>query len=62
MREIIMTVSNEGEIKVETKGFKGKSCIAEAAFLEKVLGKELKTQLTPAYYEKDGKNYLNLCG
>jgi hypothetical protein len=62
MREIIMTVSNEGEVKVETKGFKGKSCITESSFLEKVLGKELKTQLTPAYYDKDEKHYLNLCG
>jgi hypothetical protein len=62
MKEIIMTVTADGEVKVETKGFKGKACMAESAFLEKVLGKELKVQLTPAYYEKDERHYLNLCG
>ncbi len=62
MKEIIMTVSADGEVKVETKGFKGKSCIKESEFLENALGKELKKQLTPAYYEKEERHYLNLCG
>lgn len=61
-KEIILTVNEEGEVKVETKGFKGSSCLKEAEFLENALGKELKRQLTPAYYEKDEKKYLNLCG
>lgn len=66
MKEIILDVSNDGEIQIETRGFKGKSCIKEAAFLENVLGKVLKQQLTPAYYETDPaesrKKMLNLCG
>ena len=65
-KEIILDVTDSGEIKIETQGFKGKSCIAESAFLEGVLGKEISTQLTPAYFEFTGesvvKKHLNLCG
>lgn len=66
MKEIIMTVSDTGEVEIETTGFKGKSCMKESEFLENALGKSLFTQLTPAYYEFDGnvnrKKHLNLCG
>ena len=66
MKEIIMEVTNDGSITIETKGFKGKGCLKESAFLENVLGKELSRQLTPAYYEFDPndsrKKHLNLCG
>lgn len=65
MKEIIVEISDEGEIKIETRGFKGKSCIAESQFIKDLLGKEIKNQLTPAYYQ-GGKNpvrkYLPLCG
>lgn len=65
-KEIIMLVDQNGEIKIETVGFKGASCIKEAAFLEDVLGKELHKDLTPAYFETDPnqsrKKYLNICG
>ncbi len=66
MKEIIVTITDSGEVAVETTGFKGKSCIKEAAFLENVLGRELHQQLTPAYFETDPdeakKKFLNLCG
>ena len=65
MKEIIITVSEEGEIELETKGFKGAGCLKESEFLKSVLGKETSKQLTPAYREKAGtksKTYLNLCG
>lgn len=67
-KEIILTVADDGTIEIETRGFKGKSCMKESAFLENALGKNLSTQLTPAYYEHDGsgiearKKHLNLCG
>ena len=35
MKEIVIDVSNDGEIQIETRGFKGKSCIHESEFLEK---------------------------
>ena len=65
MKEIVMDVSNDGEIQIETKGFKGKSCITEAQFLKDVLGKETAQTLTPTYWQKTDqttKKYLPLCG
>jgi hypothetical protein len=65
MKEIIMDVSEDGEIRIETKGFSGKSCMAESQFLKDVLGKETESQLTPAYFQKASiviKKYLPLCG
>ena len=65
MKEIIVDISSTGEIKIETRGFKGKSCIAEAQFLKDLLGKETSKSLTPAYYEDKKvvvKKHLPLCG
>lgn len=65
MKEIIVDVSNEGEVKIETRGFKGKGCMAESQFLKDILGKETAQALTPAYWENETvavKKYLPLCG
>jgi len=39
MKEIIVEVRNDGEIQIETRGFKGKDCITETEFLKKTSGK-----------------------
>ncbi len=64
MKEIVIDISDDGEISIETKGFKGKVCIEESQFLKDLLGKETFNRLTPAYYyNKDHeKKYLQLCG
>jgi hypothetical protein len=65
MKEIILDISIEGEVKIETRGFKGKSCLAESQFLKDLLGKETERSLTPAYWEEQGttvKKYIPLCG
>ena len=65
MKEIVIDVDDTGEIKIETRGFQGKSCVAEAKFLKQVLGKETKRSLTPAYWQQNKttiKKYLPLCG
>ena len=65
MKEIVLDISNDGEVRIETKGFKGKACLMEAKFLKDLLGKETFQQLTPAYYvgqKQETKKYLNLCG
>ena len=65
MKEIILDITNEGEIKIETRGFKGKSCIAESQFLKDLLGNEIERSLTPTYCEKEEtqiKKYIPLCG
>ena len=65
MKEIVIDISDDGEIRIETKGFKGKACIEESQFLKDVLGKETFKRLTPAYYstiKQKVKKYLQLCG
>ena len=65
MKEIIIDISDDGEVQIETKGFRGKSCLAESEFLKDVLGRETARQLTPAYYQQEKetvKKYLPLCG
>ena len=65
MKEIVIDVSDDGQIQIETKGFTGKSCIEESQFIKEVLGSETARQLTPIYWQKNQiktKKYLPLCG
>jgi hypothetical protein len=67
MKQILIDISDDGEVKIETRGFHGKSCVAESKFLKDLLGKETARQLTPAYYQRQGqkevvKKHLPLCG
>jgi hypothetical protein len=66
-KEIIIDILDSGEIKIETRGFHGKSCMVESQFLKDLLGRETARQLTPAYYQRQGqqvvvKKHLPLCG
>ena len=65
MKEIIIDITQNGEIKIETRGFAGKGCVVESQFIKDLLGKETEKQLTPAYYQENKvsvKKYLPLCG
>lgn len=64
MKEIIIDVSADGSISIETRGFTGKDCLKESQFIKDLLGRELSQQLTPAYYQgkQKTKKYLQLCG
>jgi len=65
MKEIVVDISDQGEVRLETRGFKGKACLRESRFLKDLLGKETFQQLTPAYYQDQKsttRKYLNLCG
>ena len=65
MKQIIVEVSPDGDITIETRGFKGIACLKESKFLKDVLGRELSQKLTPAYYQENKKKikkYLQLCG
>ena len=46
MKTITVTIEN-GEASVETSGFKGKECLTETDALEKALGKNTNTTMTP---------------
>jgi hypothetical protein len=66
-KQIIIDVTNEGEIKIETRGYVGKACVAESQFLKDLLGVETARQLIPAYYQRQNqkqtvKKHLPLCG
>ncbi|MCK8600095.1 DUF2997 domain-containing protein [Desulfoferrobacter suflitae] len=66
-KQIIVDIGDEGEIKIETRGYRGKACIEETNFLKTLLGEEISRQLTPAYYTRTSqkkvvKKHLPLCG
>lgn len=67
MKQIIIDIKDDGEVKIETRGFSGRSCVDESQFIKDVLGEETARQLTPAYYNRQGqkesvKRHLPLCG
>ena len=67
MKQIIIDITDDGEVKIETRGYSGNTCVDESQFLKDVLGAETARQLTPAYYQRQGekevvKRYLPLCG
>ena len=65
MKEIVIDISDDGQIQIETKGFTGRSCLDESQFIKDVLGSETARQLTPVYWQKSQakiKKYLSLCG
>jgi hypothetical protein len=65
MKEIVIDISDDGDVRLETRGFTGKSCVEESEFLKTLLGKETHRQLTPAFYHDEKlkkKKYLQLCG
>jgi hypothetical protein len=66
-KSIIIDITEEGEIKIDTRGYSGKACVQESQFLKDLLGTELSRQLTPAYYQTEHsrtvvKKHLPLCG
>ena len=64
-KEIIIEITDSGELKLETRGFSGKACITETQAIKDLLGSEVSRQLVPAYYtflNKELKKYLPLCG
>jgi hypothetical protein len=65
MKQIIIDVLDNGEVKLETRGFTGKTCLEETEFIKNILGSEITRQLTPAYYtqgKETVKKHLPLCG
>jgi len=65
MKEIVIEISKDGDLKLETRGFPGKTCIEESQFVKDLLGNEITRQLTPCYYKENNKEihvYLPLCG
>lgn len=51
MKVIEITVSPQGEARVQTKGFAGASCQEASRFLEQALGQRTKEQLTAEFHQ-----------
>lgn len=51
--EIEVEIDENGEVRMKTHGFKGKSCVTELKSFEKGLGPITSSQKTSEYYEKD---------
>lgn len=64
MKEIVIDVSADGEITIETRGYVGESCLEDSQFLKDLLGCEIMRNLTPTYFmgKKKTKKYLQICG
>ena len=56
MSKIEITVSPNGEITVETRGFRGKGCRAASKFIEEALGTKLTDKSTPEAFLGEEKN------
>lgn len=66
-KQIIVDVMDDGEVKIETKGYAGPICVEESKFLKGALGEEVSQVLTAAYYQVDQNNNVRrtirpLCG
>jgi hypothetical protein len=65
MKQIIVDIANDGEIKIVTKGYTGKACLEETKFLKDLLGKEIECQLvaTACIHEgQEANQFIPLCG
>ena len=50
--EIVVTISPDGSVHLETHGLKGQDCMAETAALEKALGKVVRREKTSEFYQQ----------
>ncbi len=62
-KRIIVEIDNDGEVRLETRGYSGSVCLEESQFLKDLLGEETSRQLVPVFYQKNkSKRYLPICG
>ena len=64
-KRIIVEIDNNGEVRLETRGYSGPVCLEEAQFLKELLGEETSRQLCARFYEQQGKKikkYEPICG
>ena len=54
-RDVEISISKTGEVRVHIRGYKGKACTKLGAFLAEVVGKVKSQQFTSEYYEPEEK-------
>jgi len=50
--EIELVFTPEGEVRLQTRGLKGRTCLAETESLEKALGTVKERERTSEYYQQ----------
>ena len=50
--EIELVFTPEGEVRLETRGLKGKTCVEETEALERALGSVKQREKTSEYYQQ----------
>lgn len=53
MKTIKITVDEEGQIELETSGFKGKSCEQATEAMIKALGMQASSKKKPEFYQEE---------
>ncbi len=56
MKRIEVTVSPQGESRIESYGFEGQSCLAATRNLEKALGAKQADTFKPEFYSSETNN------
>lgn len=60
MEKITVIIEADGQVRVETKGYKGQGCMAASKFLEETLGATLEVKKTGEYYETEQRENVRL--
>lgn len=58
--ELEIHILSNGEVKVDVKGSKGKSCENYIELFEKIIGVTREKQLKPEYYEPEPKTRIDI--
>ena len=65
MKQIIVDINQDGEIKIVTKGFTGLVCLEETKFLKDLLGREIARELAGVAFvheDEEAKQHIPVCG
>lgn len=55
MKTITVEINNDGEVTIETSGYKGEACVKATAEIEKALGIPAAHKKKPEYYQNEIK-------
>lgn len=58
--DVFITIGKSGEVQVETRGVKGKGCLAYGKLLADTVGRVKDQRFTSEYYEPDSRVAVNL--
>lgn len=50
--ELMIVITLDGEVRIETRGLLGEECLTETASLERSLGTVVKREKTSEYYQR----------